>query len=357
MALFLNPILLVKNSFAKDLEPLIYRPKETIEIDQLKNVLKASKPVIFLPGVMGSRLADPKGNVLWGKSIWKMRREFDRLALTCDGKEDDIKPIGLVNELLVLGKFLKIKQYSEIVDFFSKIGINESAGNLLLFPYDWRKSNAETAKDLKKKIEDWTPVQKNPRARFTLIAHSMGGLVAQYYINKLGGDRRIDKLILLGTPNYGSLKGLKMILGGLDDEVNTLIGEDRVRKAIVTFPSAYQLLPRYKSCCQIEKDGAEETLDLFDIKNWKKLKWINAVHLSENCGWSYIEKQLQDAQDFHHSLDGVEKKVKIFKIVGFTQKTLERIVFEDNGKEKRLASAEGDGTVLEVSAARGGFYR
>ena len=40
--------------------------------------------------------------------------------------------------------------------------------------------------------------------RVDLIAHSMGGLVARFYLQQLGGERRVDRLITLGTPHQGT---------------------------------------------------------------------------------------------------------------------------------------------------------
>jgi len=37
-----------------------------------------------------------------------------------------------------------------------------------------------------------------------IIAHSMGGLVSRYYIENLGGDSKVDKLVTIGTPNHGT---------------------------------------------------------------------------------------------------------------------------------------------------------
>lgn len=37
-----------------------------------------------------------------------------------------------------------------------------------------------------------------------IIAHSMGGLVARYYVQKLGGDPYVKNLITLGTPHQGT---------------------------------------------------------------------------------------------------------------------------------------------------------
>lgn len=40
--------------------------------------------------------------------------------------------------------------------------------------------------------------------RIDIIAHSLGGLVARTYIQLLDGARRVDRLITLGTPHYGT---------------------------------------------------------------------------------------------------------------------------------------------------------
>ncbi|MGH0029486.1 MAG: lipase family alpha/beta hydrolase [Myxococcota bacterium] len=40
--------------------------------------------------------------------------------------------------------------------------------------------------------------------RIDLVAHSMGGLVARFYVQQLGGDRRVDRLVTLGTPHHGT---------------------------------------------------------------------------------------------------------------------------------------------------------
>ena len=42
------------------------------------------------------------------------------------------------------------------------------------------------------------------RKKFTILAHSMGGLVSRCYIEQLGGNTVVPKLILAGTPNGGS---------------------------------------------------------------------------------------------------------------------------------------------------------
>jgi pimeloyl-ACP methyl ester carboxylesterase len=40
--------------------------------------------------------------------------------------------------------------------------------------------------------------------RLHVIGHSMGGLVARYYVQRLGGDARVHTLVTLGTPHRGT---------------------------------------------------------------------------------------------------------------------------------------------------------
>jgi len=40
--------------------------------------------------------------------------------------------------------------------------------------------------------------------RIDLVCHSLGGLVARFYLQELGGARRVDRCITLGTPHHGT---------------------------------------------------------------------------------------------------------------------------------------------------------
>ncbi len=40
--------------------------------------------------------------------------------------------------------------------------------------------------------------------RIHLVAHSMGGLVARCYLQQLGGERRVERLVTLATPHRGT---------------------------------------------------------------------------------------------------------------------------------------------------------
>lgn len=62
------------------------------------------------------------------------------------------------------------------------------------------KGVAQLAEDVKALIE----AKLGPSQPFDIVAHSMGGLVARWLVEKLGMSWRVDDLITLGTPHHGA---------------------------------------------------------------------------------------------------------------------------------------------------------
>ena len=74
-------------------------------------------------------------------------------------------------------------------------------GHKRQFAYNYRSQGSieRLAVELKDRID--TNVKGGD---ITIVAHSMGGLVSRAYLQLLGGDRRVDTMITLATPHYGS---------------------------------------------------------------------------------------------------------------------------------------------------------
>ena len=54
--------------------------------------------------------------------------------------------------------------------------------------------------------------------RFHIVGHSKGGIIARYYVQHLGGDKRTKSLITLGSPHHGTPTaaiGVGLMAGGL----------------------------------------------------------------------------------------------------------------------------------------------
>ena len=185
-----------------------------------KTVRSRSAPlgnVIFLHGITGSDLGVAAGSGkpddVWVNFFRLINGRIDRLRLAADGsKEADpawrVIPTG-VNK----------RYYARAV---LALG---GRWNVTPFAYDWRKDIDESSNELAKLIR--RDFQGKP---VHLVAHSMGGLVCRNFIRlhpnlweamEDPGLVRGGRLIMLGTPNYGSF-GIPQVITGQDKMISLL---------------------------------------------------------------------------------------------------------------------------------------
>jgi triacylglycerol esterase/lipase EstA (alpha/beta hydrolase family) len=78
-------------------------------------------------------------------------------------------------------------------------------GKRTIFTINLRPRTAtieELAHQLSEKIEEMLVLTKSTQV--DLICHSMGGIVARYYIEQMNGAKKVNKLITLGSPHEGT---------------------------------------------------------------------------------------------------------------------------------------------------------
>ncbi len=76
----------------------------------------------------------------------------------------------------------------------------------LVLTFDYENINTsieENARHLKKRLEE-VGLKPNRHRVLHIVAHSMGGLVSRWFIEREGGHKFVQHLVMLGTPNAGS---------------------------------------------------------------------------------------------------------------------------------------------------------
>jgi pimeloyl-ACP methyl ester carboxylesterase len=200
---------------------------------------------------------------------------------------------------VVVPGLIKLRQYSGLGDYMEK-GLGYTRGkDFLEFAYDWRHDVRLAAQRLADTIDRW----QAPKP-VTLIGHSLGTLVSRYYIERLGGKHHVERLILMGGPHYGTPKGLAAILTG-PGMLPLGMGDERMRKILSTFPSAYQILPIYP--CITDQD------DTF-IDPLRDTSWLPEPQ----------RPYLTAARSFRREL-GTTSSVPCVSIIGYGLKTILRI--------------------------------
>jgi pimeloyl-ACP methyl ester carboxylesterase len=218
--------------------------------------------IVVLPGIMGSTLAR-HGKPIWSPSpsgilraITTFGGSIRTLQLPDDlGDEhpgDGVEPIAVMPNLHVLpGIWTPIRGYTTLLKRLRRLGYTEESGNLLPVPYDWRLSNRYNGQRLativKPALERWRVQNKD--AQVVIVCHSMGGLVARWYLEHCGGAEVTRKLITLGTPYRGAAKAVAQLVNGINRGIGRFSVDltDFAR----SLPALHQLLPTY-ACIQTD---------------------------------------------------------------------------------------------------------
>ena len=213
----------------------------------------ARRPVVFVPGLMGSELW------IGSECLWpNPRLILSNPEVFCLPGDPRIEARGILNDVVIVPHVIELRQYSALGDYLVA-GLGYTRGkDLLEFGYDWRHDVRLAAQRLAEAIDSW-----QVKAPITIIAHSLGTLVTRYYVERLGGKRCVERVILMGGPHYGTPKGLAGILSG-PGLLPFGMADERMRAVLTTFPSAYQILPTYP--CVVDQNG--DCIDLLEDESW-----------------------------------------------------------------------------------------
>jgi len=190
-------------------------------------------PIIFVPGMLGTRLSDSKtGKLAWnptgipfGPGPRGFKVDYDRLKQPSPLVPDEkhgfkdreqkrrYKHIAHYNNLVGTLYSDLVLELSQMNDrSFEQFGVKPK---VYCCGYDWRQDNAHSALRLAEMVEQ--ALSECRADKCVIVAHEMGGLIARYYCKLLGGEKRVQSLVLIGSPTLGmpdAYEKLKSGLGG-----------------------------------------------------------------------------------------------------------------------------------------------
>jgi pSer/pThr/pTyr-binding forkhead associated (FHA) protein len=292
---------------------------------------EARKPVIVVPGQFGS--------ALWRgeEKIWPNIRTIVTQPEKFNVAPDNpIEARGIVDEVVIVPGIVEIESYSRIHNYLDDTLGYTLGKDLLELAYDWRDDIRLAARKLAQMVDDW-----NKAEPVTIIAHSLGCLVSRYYVDCLGGDRKVRKLILLGGPNYGSPNALLTIFSGntgeLEAFLNSISGSllQNIRETFTTFLAEYQMLPTHP--CIFNQNG--QPVDIYRERSWLP---------------PGQQRSLQVSYEFHQELRR-QATVPTLCVVGYGLKTLTQLNVTQDAQGRwqnveMIDTTAGDGQIPTQSA-------
>ncbi len=209
----------------------------------------------------------------------------------------------------------------------------------------------------------------------------MGGLVARYYLmygsrplNGTGempvtwaGARHVDKLIVVGTPNGGSVYPFKDLVEGF--KLSPIL--PRFQAAVIgTMPSTYELLPPGSGAPLIDEHS--QPIDYYDVAQWESRNWglldpeqdeVLASLMPEvgdpgqrrSRARGHLQKMLRNARAFHTALSCACRPpagLELHAFVGDAVQTGSRVQVGADGKMEIIDWIAGDGSVTRPSVLR-----
>jgi hypothetical protein len=314
--------------------------------------------VVVIPGILGSVLRQD-GREVWGLSLaagmhalTSLGGSLSRLALSEDSSDpevdiDGVQAVSLLPDLHQIPYVWKIDGYTLLTKALVKHFRLQPGRNYFEFPYDWRRDNRVAARRLKLLSDDWLRDWREssgyPPAKLIIVAHSMGGLVARYFLEVLGGWRDAKACFTVGTPYRGSVNALRTLIEGVRKGPFGILDLSSLPRS---FTSMYQLLPTYP--CVLTPTG-------------------KPLRVAESAGLPNVSySKVQDAATFHNEMcaavernlkleEYVKRRYRIVPVVGTHQNTYQSASLSEAGVVEFLPhhadrDLKGDGTVPRFSA-------
>ncbi len=232
-------------------------------------------PVVIIHGALGSRLvSETDGAERWPGSIRSILfSDYRNLALDIDPETllplpSADTPGGIAISAGGVDFYGRILETLETAGGYARaeVGtpVTDTAKRYYRFVYDWRQDNVQNARELHAFLAAIRRDYADPNLKVDIVAHSMGGMIARYYarygtadvlndndfpVNQLG-EQYIRRIILLGTPNLGTVGALATLTRGYKVGFGVIPPE-----VVATFPSTYQVLPHAITKWFVDVDG------------------------------------------------------------------------------------------------------
>jgi pimeloyl-ACP methyl ester carboxylesterase len=319
--------------------------------------------IIVLPGITGSVL-QRNGKDLWAPSmqaLWNaassLGSELGALRLPQDDGTldyvDDVRATAVVKVPHLIPGLIKSDGYASIADLVTghfeviRGDVDRSnPANYYEFPYDWRRDNRIAARRLQRVVERQLPIWREHSgatdARVILLAHSMGGLIARYFVEVLGGWKHCRALVTFGTPFAGSLNSLNYLANGY-----RMMFVD-LTEAMRSMTSTYQLLPTYNVVVP----------EIGPASRVKELNGVEGVDVARAASALEFHCEIARAVDANRKEAAYATGFRTVPFIGVRQPTFQSVRLRNGRIEADYAVPPsldasltgGDGTVPRASA-------
>ncbi len=339
------------------------------------------RAIIFIPGYYGSALRD----VATGERRFVTFRQLfgDNFTLALGQEELKTPPSrplaveGVIGSVSAVPFVKEFDGYSQVLEFLSDLPNTD----VYPFAYDWRLNPWEAVSNLTALVDR---LKKSGVNDVSIVAHSMGGLIAAWYLrfgtqdsfpvkDTWAGARSVSRVIFAGVPFRGTMAIFRNMQTGAPMYWNEKMLQ---QEAVSSFPSSYFLIPWPKG------DFVDTSTRPVELSARREMEWIRNDwgllkeedfldvkyrRARENFTRTWLERSGQFLQALHNPIqDAPPASFQSVNIVGFGTPTLAKGYWVKESKQVLLRPwditnfdktldmnellLDGDGTVTVNSA-------
>ena len=219
-------------------------------------LVRDRRPLVVVPSILGTRLADQRGRLLWGG----VRRLYFGPPV---GDEADVVTAGLLHGFTILPGLLHYDVFGGLLRFLAEVGGYVPGEDLHVVEYDWRGGIAHAGQQLG---ETLARLRGAGEERFDLLGMSTGGLATRWLLAQ--GPAPVHRVIYVGTPHRGSAAALWHLAEGVQPAP---FGKSFAGSAVACFQTSWDALPHPDEPVFVSDDGEPLDLNLYDASTWSRL--------------------------------------------------------------------------------------
>ena len=300
------PVVPDGNPFHKDNWGLIHSYTLAIGVVRFAVATPATRQfsnILFLPGITGSRLYEKvKGKEKKDWELSLLSSQADAKSLYLDANGNSKHAVYTKADAAIAHTDIPLVGFDIYKSFFDQLASLKTSGQIhdyAIFPYDWRQSPTDVAKNgtvyddgthsLAKALE--ALASTSPTGKVTIVGHSNGGLVAKALVSKLKHDGKavlVDSVILVDTPQLGTPDTLISMLhgdfGALTGLGGLFLSQPNARGLMENMPAAYDLLPSAAYFTKV----ADPIIDLSYAPQLRTASGLSSVSIANVKGFHKI---------------------------------------------------------------------
>jgi hypothetical protein len=233
----------------------------------------SKRPLVIVPSVLGTRIADRDGRVLWGTAV---RLYAGPPVATAEGT-----PAGLLDGFTIVPGVLAYDVFGGLVRALVSVG-GYSRDALAIVEYDWRASVGEAADRVCDAIAA-------AGTEADVVAISSGGLAVRH---ALARGARAGRVVYIGTPQRGTFQSLSYLHDGLR---MVPLGRKFSPAELAACKTSWDTLPHPDEPVFLDARGEPLERSLYDPETWRRFRLGDpGAHLVAN---------LERAAALHRALD------------------------------------------------------